>query len=69
MSSSVKAPFGILAELCGIYYEWKSKGIRSDQPNNVVLYVGSTCVLRKPHKLAGSRISGYYKYGNHKKTS
>ena len=47
MSLSVKAHLGILAELCGIYYDWKTKGIRSDEPNNVVLYVGSTCVRRE----------------------
>ena len=65
MSASIEAALGNLAELCGIY-EWKAKGTRLDQPNNVVLYVGSTCVRRKPEKL-GSRIIRYCKYGNHKK--
>ena len=56
-SSSIKAALGNLAELCGIY-EWKAEGTRPDQPNNVVLYVGGTCVHRYPHKLV-SRINGY----------
>jgi len=42
MSSGIETS---LAELCGIY-EWKAKGTKPDQPNNVVLYVGSTCVRR-----------------------
>ena len=45
MSSSIEAVLGTLAELCGIY-EWKAKGIRPDQPNNVVLYVGGMCGFR-----------------------
>ena len=45
--SSVEVPFGILTKLCGIFQDWKTKGIRSDQPSDVVLYVGSTCVRRK----------------------
>ena len=64
MSSSIETALSDLAELCGIY-EWKAKGTRPDQPNNVVLYVGSTCVRRKPQKLE-SRIILYCKYGNHK---
>lgn len=64
MSSNIEDALGDLAELCGIY-EWKAKGTRLDQPNYVV-YVGSTCVRRKPQKL-GSRIIRYCKYGNHKK--
>lgn len=64
MSSSIEHALGNLAELCGIY-EWRAKGTRRNQPNNVV-YVGSTCVRRRPQKL-GSRIIRYCKYGNHKK--
>ena len=36
---SVKAPLGTLAKLCGIYYDWREF---LDQPNNAVLYVGSS---------------------------
>ena len=64
MSSSIKTALGNLAKLCGIY-EWRAKRTGDDQPNYVV-YVGSTCVRRKPQKL-GSRIIRYCKYGNHKK--
>ena len=58
---------GNLAELCGIY-EWKAEETQPDQPNNVVLYVGGTCIFRQPQKLV-STITGYCKYRNHKKTS
>ena len=64
MSSSIETALGNLAELCGIY-EWKAVGTRRNQPTFIV-YVGSTCVRRKPQKL-GSRIIRYCKYGNHKK--
>ena len=63
MSSSIEDALGNLDELCGIY-EWRAKGTRPNQPNYVV-YVGSTCVRRKPQKLGG-RIIRYCKYGNHK---
>ena len=63
MSSSIEDALGNLTELCGIY-EWRAKGTRPNQPNYVV-YVGSTCVRRKPQKLGG-RIIRYCKYGNHK---
>jgi len=62
MSTSIETALGDLAELCGIY-EWKAKETLPDQPNNVVLYVGSTCVRRKPQKLR-SRIIRYCKYGD-----
>ena len=45
MSSSIETALDILGELCGIY-EWKAKGTRPDQPNNVVLYVGSTVSIK-----------------------
>ena len=64
ISLSIEDALGDLDELCGIY-EWRAKGTRFDQPNYVV-YVGSTCLRRKPQKL-GSRIIRYCKYGNHKK--
>lgn len=64
MSSSIETALGNLAELCGIY-EWKAVGTRCNQPNYIV-YVGSTCLRRKPQKLQ-SRIIRYCKYGNHKK--
>ena len=65
-SLSVEATLANPAELCGIYESGGAEETRSDQPNNVVLYVGGTCAHRKPHKVR-SRIIGYYKYGNHKK--
>ena len=64
MSSSVKAHLGILAELCGIYYDWKTKGIRSDQPSDVVLYVRRTCVRRKAQKFCTTKtVPGLVKDG------
>lgn len=63
MSSRIEDALGNLTELCGIY-EWRAKGTRPDQPSYIV-YVGSTCVRRKPQKLGG-RIIRYCKYGNHK---
>ena len=64
ISSSIETALGNPAELCGIY-EWRAKGTGRNQPNYIV-YVGSTCVCRKPQKLR-SRIILYCKYGNHKK--
>ena len=64
MFSSIETALGNLAELCGIY-EWMAMGTRPGQPN-IVVYVGSTCVRRRPQKLM-SRIIRYCKYGNHKK--
>ena len=64
MFSSIETALGDLAVLCGIY-EWRAKGTRPGQPN-IVVYVGSTCVCRRPQKLM-SRIIRYCKYGNHKK--
>lgn len=64
MCSSIETALGNLAKLCGIY-EWQAKGTLPGQPDNIV-YVGSTCVCRKPQKMR-SRIIRYCRYGNHKK--